>query len=196
VNDERPPRGGRQTGGAAADRPGVLRETLRAARNLLGRITRDPLLLRLLDVYSRTPSEDREVLVGVLEREVSLRAMSAANARKTSNGVKLGINVTRINPNARLYVRVLEPGPAPPYVSREEMMQVTLRMGRATYLTLSTTEHESDWRAGIRDGLTRLPPHELAALDWVNRQMRELIDEATSSRAAVVNGADGASKLG
>src|SRR5262249_58950641 len=84
----------------------------------------------------------------------------------------------------------------PPYVSREEMMQVPLRMGRATYLTLSTTEHESDWRAGIRDGLTRLPPHELAALDWVNRQMRELIDAATSSRAAVGDGARGASQLG
>jgi len=196
VNNERPPRGGGQTGGEAAGRAGVLREILRAARNRLGKITRDPLLLRLLDVYSRTLAEDREVLVGVLEREVSLRAMSAANARKTGNGVKLGVNVTRVNPNARLYVRVLEPSPAPRYVSREEMMQVTLGMARAMYLTLSTTEHESDWRAGIRDGLARLSPSELAALDWVNRHMRELIDEATSSRAAVVNGADVGSKLG
>jgi hypothetical protein len=163
----------------------VLRETLRAARNLLRKLTGDPLLLRLLDVYSRTPAEDREVLVGVLEREVSLRAMSAANARTTRDGFQLGIGVTRINPNARLYVRVLEPSPAPRYVSREEMMQATLRLARATYLTLSTTEHESDWRQGIRDGLAHLPPHELAAVDWVNRRMRELIDEASSSTAFV-----------
>jgi len=76
------------------------------------------------------------------------------------------------------------------------MMQITLRMARATYLTLRTTEQESDWRAGVRDGLVRLPPKELAAVDWMNRSIRELIDEATSSRAAVANGSDVTSKLG
>src|SRR5262249_49794254 len=76
VNDEKPPRDGGQTGGEAAGHTGVLRETLRAARNLLRKITGDPLLVRLLDVYSRTPAEDREVLIGVLEREVTWRRMS------------------------------------------------------------------------------------------------------------------------
>jgi len=196
VNNERPPRGGGQTGGEAAGHTGVLRETLRAARNLLGKITRDPLLLRILDVYSRTPVEDREILVGVLEREVSLRTMSVANARTTKDGVNVGLNVTRINPNARLYVRVLERTPAARYLSREEMMQASLRIARAAYLTLKTTEHESDWQAGVRDGLGRLSPDELAAVDWINRHMRELIDEVASSPAAVVNGVTVASKLG
>ena len=196
MHDERPPRDGGQTGGEAAGHTGVLRETLRAARNLLRKITGDPLLLRLLDVYSRTPTEDREVLVGVLEREVTWRRMSRVNAHATSSDVNLGMSVTHINPNARLYVRVVEPSPDPPYVSREEMMQITLRMARATYLTLRTTEQESDWRAGVRDGLVRLPPKELAAVDWMNRSIRELIDEATSSRAAVANGSDVTSKLG
>ena len=196
MNDERPPRGGGQTGGEAPGHTGVLRETLRAALNLLRKVTRDPLLLRLLDVYSRTPAEDREVLVGVLEREVGLRTMSTANAHATNGGTNLGISVARLNPNARLYVRVLQPSPTARYVSRAEMMQATLRVARATYLTLSTTEHESDWQFGVRDGLARLSPHELAAVDWVNRHMRELIDEATSSAAAVANGTGVVSTLG
>jgi hypothetical protein len=165
-------------------RAGVLRETLRAARTLLRRLTSDPLLLRFLDVYSRTPAQDREVIVGVLEREVTLRRMSAANARATLNGINMGINVTRPNPNARLYVRVLEPGTSAPYVSREEMMHATLRVARATYLTLTTTPRDGQWQAGIRDALARLSPGELSAVDWVNRRMRELIDEALSAAGA------------
>jgi len=196
VNDERPPRGGEQTDGETASHTGVLRETLRAACNLLRKITRDPLLLRLLDVYSRTPAEDREVLVGVLEREVTWRRMSAGNPHATADGVKLGMSVTHINPNARLYVRVVEPCPDRQYVSRKEMMQTTIRMARATYLTLSTTEHESDWRAGVRDALARLPPKELAAVDWMNRRIRELLDEATSSAAGVANGTRAGRTLG
>lgn len=196
MNDERPPRDGEQTGGEATGQTGVLRETLRAARNLLRKITGDPLLLRLLDVYSRTPAEDREVLVGVLEREVTWRRMSPVNPHATTGDVNLGMSVTRINPNARLYVRVVEPSPDPPYVSREEMTRITLRMARATYLTLSTTEDESDWRAGVRDGLASLPPKELAAVDWMNRSIRELIDEATSSAAGVANGTGAGRTLG
>jgi hypothetical protein len=162
----------------------VLRETLRAARTLLRRLTGDPLLLRLLDVYSRIPVPDREVIVGVLEREVTFRWMSAANARATLNGINMGINVTRPNPNARLYVRVLEPGPAAPYVSRVEMMHATLRVARATYLTLTTTSRDGQWQAGIGDALARLTPQELIAVDWVNRHMRELIDAALRAAAA------------
>ena len=184
MNDDRTPRGGGHHGGEAAGRTGVLRETLRAARTLLRRLTNDPLLLRLLDVYSCTPAQDREVIVGVLEREVTLRRMSAANARASLNGLNMGVNVTRPNPNARLYVRVLEPATAAPYVSRQEMMLATLRMARATYLTLSTTPREGHWQAGIRDALAHLTPQELAAVDWVNRHMRELVDEALSSAAS------------
>jgi hypothetical protein len=188
VNKDGPPRGGEHQDGEAAGSSGVLRETLRAARNLLRRITSDPLLLRLLDVYARTPGQDREVIVGVLEREVTLRRLSDANARSSLSGVNPGITVTRPNPNARLYVRVLEPSVAAPYLSREEMMHATLRVARATYLTLTTTARDGNWQPGIRDALARLSPEELAAVDWVNRNMRELIDEAVSSAAAASTG--------
>jgi len=183
VNNDGPPRGGGHQDGEAAISGGVLRETLRAARNLLRRITSDALLLRLLDVYARTPAEDREVIVGVLEREVTLRRLSDANARSSLGGANPGITVTRPNPNARLYVRVLEPSAATPYLSREEMMHATLRVARATHLTLATTAREANWQSGIRDALARLSSEELAAVDWMNRNLRELIDEAISSAA-------------
>jgi hypothetical protein len=188
VNNDGPPRGGGHQDGEAAGDSGVLRETLRAARNLLRRITSDPLLLRLLEVYAQTPAQDREVIVGVLEREVTLRRLSGANARSAPSGANPGITVARPNPNARLYVRVLEPSVAAPYLSREEMMRTTLRMARATYLTVTTTACEGNWQPGIRDALARLSPEELAAVDWVNRNMRELIDEALPSAAAASTG--------
>ena len=184
MNSDGPPRGGGNQDGEAGS--GVLRETLRAARNLLRRITSDPLLLRLLDVYARTPGQDREVIVGVLEREVTLRRLSDANARSSLSGVNPGITVTRPNPNARLYVRVLEPSAVVPYLSREEMMHAALRVARATYLTLATTSREGNWQSGIRDALARLSPEELAGVDWVNRNMRELIDEATAAASTGV----------
>jgi hypothetical protein len=189
VNNDGPPRGGGHQDGETAGGSGVLRETLRAARNLLRPITSDPLLLRLLDVYTRTPAQDRDVIVGVLEREVTLRRLSDANARSSSlGGGNPGITVTRPNPNARLYVRVLESSVPAPYLSREEMMRATVRMARATYLTLATTAREGSSLSGIRDALARLSPEELAAVDWANRNMRELIDEAVSSAAAASTG--------
>jgi len=160
--------------GEAASHAGVLRETLRAARNLVRRIAGDSLLLRLLDVYSRTPEQDREVIVTVLEREVALRVLGSA-----ATGTPItGLSLARPNPNARLYVRVLDRGDDTSYVSREEMMHATLRTVRALHLTLSTTEHSGEWEAGIRDALTRLSSEELEGVRWVNRRILELADDA------------------
>jgi hypothetical protein len=159
-----------------------LREALRAARYLLDSLRSDPLLLRLVDVYARMPREDREVIVTILDREVTLRRMA-----KTSSPGRIpinSINVCRVNPNARLYVRVHEPGEGAPYLSREEMMNAMLRAARAMHLTLATTEPAGNWQAGIRDALERLSAAELEAVGWVNRHMLELVEEAAAREAA------------
>jgi len=168
-----PTRGGAHRGGEAAGQTGVLRETLRAARNLLRRIAGDSLLLRLLDVYSRMPAQDREVIVTVLEREVSLRVLATATPHASTTGIRMA----RPNPNARLYVRVLDRNDDAPYVSREEMMHAMLRTVRALHLTLSTTEHSGEWEASVRDALARVSPAEIEGVKWVNRRLLALADE-------------------
>src|SRR5882724_10341854 len=82
----------------------ALRSLLSAAADLAGQIA-DPLLERLVAVFRRLPAEDREVIIGILEREAESREVGDATAGTT--GLAL-----RPNPGARLYVRVIAPEPS------------------------------------------------------------------------------------
>lgn len=138
------------------------------------KLREDPLLLQLLDVYARTPEEDRKVIVMVLDREVQLRRAAKAGKRGPLNGIR----VTRPNPSARLYVRVHEPDGEPLYGNRGEMMQAMIRTARAMHQTLATTGHTGAWQAAVRDALESVSPEELDAVAWVNREMLDLVEAA------------------
>ena len=81
-------------------------ETLRALLETAWRLAEemasgaDPLYERWRRTYRRMPADDRETVVGVVEREVEMRNI----ARRSRDSVS-GFEVSRPNPNARLYVR-------------------------------------------------------------------------------------------
>lgn len=152
----------------------TLQALLSGALRAVGELEADPLFHRLLRVFSRMPSEDREVLLGVLEREVNLRLLGA----QASEGPLSGLDMPRPNPNARLYVRTVEGESGAPYLSREELMHATLRAARAMHQTLGSTPDDSTWESAFVDALAQLDDAERAAVSWTNRRMLALLDRA------------------
>ena len=60
-------------------------------------LTEDP-LARYLSVYRAMPDDDRETIIGVLEREIPGRHPSRGTEKPVGQA-------THVNPNARLYIR-------------------------------------------------------------------------------------------
>jgi hypothetical protein len=146
----------------------VLRSLLDTAHDLVTKLNDEPLFARLVDVFSRMPADDREAIVGVLEREVETRLLS----------LEVAESMTRIalhpNPNARLYVRV---------VGQENTDEVeTLAFLRAAYsVQRSVDALDPDWRAMVLLGLRYMEPAARQRIDDFNRSMRDLLDEAARS---------------
>lgn len=157
----------------------VLRELIDAAVGLAADLAADPLLDRLICVFGRMPAEDRETLLGVLEREVELRVLE----RTMSQEALSGLVPSRPNPNARLYTRVVRGQEAVPYLSRDEMMLAIIRAGRAMHQTLATTTDDVGWRAVVAEALEHLGPEARAAVRWTNATMLALLDEIERPRS-------------
>ena len=80
----------------------ALRALLKTAAHIVEALAADPVRERLLRVYEKVPMQDRAALLDVLEREVSFRLATRGEGRAiTGCGA-------RINPNARLYLRVID----------------------------------------------------------------------------------------
>jgi hypothetical protein len=109
----------------------------------------DPLLVRLLKVFHRLPGPDREVLIGVLEREAAWCSIVAQTTGTT------GITV-RPNPFASFYVQVV--GPPPPAEPSERDIDV-IRVGIERLLHLVPLLFDDSvhvqWNASARN-LARL----------------------------------------
>jgi hypothetical protein len=86
---------------APSPRLDALRALLTSARELAQALESDPTLRRVLRALAHLPPEDREILASALERGAASRRINEAFARL--NGVRL-----RINPNPRLYLRVVD----------------------------------------------------------------------------------------
>src|SRR5687767_3653447 len=80
-----------------------LSSLLEAARAITRQMLDDTLSNRLLEAFTRMPEGDREVIVGAIEREVRTRLLSQDVADDLTQ------IALRPNPNARLYLRVVEP---------------------------------------------------------------------------------------
>lgn len=135
--------------------------------------TTDLLLERWQRAYHRMPEQDRETVVGVLEREVELR-----NVARSSRDSVSGFEISRPNPNARIYVRVF--GETPTYFSRDDVMRATLRAARV--ILISPPPH-ADWQEATLDAFRLLAPAERAALAKHNREMLELIARVETKSA-------------
>jgi hypothetical protein len=156
----------------------ALRGLLGAALELVAEIA-DPLLERLVAAFRRLPEEDREVIVGIIEREAESRHMGDATASAT--GMAL-----RPNPHARLYVRVIAPEPA---VEQDKIIIASARAIRMLNKVIGPIQER--WRVAMLETFRGLDPDERAAVVRFNRDMLAMIEEVEHELASAPSPADG-----
>jgi hypothetical protein len=160
------------------DRPtdtlSTLQDVLAAATRIAQDLSGDRLLPRLLDVFARMPEEDRETILNVLEREVDHRLLT----KEAPTAALSGLNITKPNPNARLYLRLADNEP-PPYVSSEEVAQSILRASRVVHRARERGHDlRTTWGPTIVEALRRVGEEERETLRGYHRTILELLEEA------------------
>ena len=158
----------------------ALRGLIGAALDLASQMA-DPLLERLVAAFRRLPEEDREVIVGIIEREAESRQMGDATAGAT--GVAL-----RPNPGARLYVRVIAPEPT---VEQDKIIIASARAIRMLNKVIGPIQER--WRVAMLETFRGLDPDERAAVVRFNRDMLAMIEEVEHELGSAPDGADGPS---
>jgi hypothetical protein len=144
---------------------------------MVAEVAADPLVSRLLSVFSAMPAQDRNTVVGVLEREVEFRRLTQGTEAVTGWQA-------RPNPRARLYTRAVGAGHEGPRVSRDEMVLAILRCARVMHLLLSP-DLRTPFRRATREAFALIESDERAALATV---MQELLDALAESARAETNG--------
>ena len=104
-----------------------LQVALESALTFVHELAGDQLLGRLVAVFRAMPPQDRPVIIGVLEREVTGRILSRATEKPVGQS-------THPNPNARLYVRVHRSELDRRHFDRDEMMVADIRAMRIALL--------------------------------------------------------------
>jgi hypothetical protein len=136
---------------APSPRLDALKALLTSARELAQTLESDPTLRRVLRGLASLPPEDREILASALERGATSRRINEAFARL--NGVRL-----RINPNPRLYLRVVD-GATPTAAPLEEediVPDIFLLMRRLPLLL--APEAQAVWHPALQSALELLTP--------------------------------------
>lgn len=134
----------------------------------------DSTLQRVIEAFRLMPFEDRNVIAGVLEREVQARRISAATERATGQAM-------HPNPNARLYVRSHEKVVTSlKSLDRDEMMLRVLAGLRVLPLLLTPDVHEA-WLDGTRIALGHLEPSMRRAAAVLLRELVALAEEVEAS---------------
>ncbi|MFN8544825.1 MAG: hypothetical protein U0807_11580 [Candidatus Binatia bacterium] len=157
-----------------AARLAALRAKLERAAAEVGAIAADPLFLRIAEVFRRMPAEDREALLGVLERQVTLRRH--AEVVEGVSGMTL-----RPNPNARLYVRVHDAELNKTPLDGDDWVLLALRAVRA-FPSVVTPDFFPIWRAALAEAIELAEPVERAAFE---RAMRAILDIYAARRMAI-----------
>jgi hypothetical protein len=142
----------------------VLSSLLAAASRLAHELGSDPLVERLLRAFTAMPEGDREIVIGVIEREVQTRRLSQKVA-DTLTQVEL-----RPNPNARLYFRVI----APEQESQIDMVAF-LRAAYTIQRGIDVLDHH--WRDLVMQTLRNLDPAARQKIGTFNDAIRETLDE-------------------
>jgi hypothetical protein len=152
---------------------------LKSADLLVREYLDDPLRRRLLAVFERMPEEDRDAIVGVLEREVTVR-LSAHGGNTRRTGVR-----THVNPHAQLYLRSFDQMPKDDEngPQHDRMVQASLRSVAYMQMALAPEIHEV-WRTATVEAFSRLDDAQRAAAAAMLRESLELLERAASARPA------------
>ena len=159
----------------------TLRTLLDSASRLVGDLTGDPQVARLVHLFSRLPLQDRPVLLSILEREIGLRLVTGEGATAFT-----GIGA-RINPNARLYLRSMDKAPPPASVlEHDELVFTTVRATRIMRMVLRPGIHDR-WRAAQMEAFDLLEPAEREELAMVVREVLEMINSSADTATKVAS---------
>jgi hypothetical protein len=158
----------------------ALRTMLDTAGRLVSTLARDPLLGRLLAAFQAIPAAEREAIVAIIERDVAMR-----RADMDGSGTLIGMHNVRPNPNARLYVRVMESDAGDvPFLSFEELIGAVTRAARVMHRVMVTTPTANEtWKDKVLATFEQLPPEELESIAWCLRHGIGLIDALAAKRA-------------
>ncbi len=143
----------------------TLKALIDSASNLIGELASDPTFARMVRAFAGIPAQDREAILGVLERELEVRRN--ADAAEDLTGLSL-----RPNPGARLYTRIIVDEPRP---DRGRAVLSALRAIRALSDAVKGTD--GAWKAIARQALVGLGPEERANIARFAAEVIKLVDE-------------------
>jgi hypothetical protein len=144
-----------------------LLEVIESAAQLVEDLRNAPLFQRLLTAFRLMPIQDRETVVGAIEREVKARRLSCAIEEVTGQSM-------HANPHARLYLRAHESPVSRNFVERDEMMFAMLSAFRVTPI-LTTPEIHDSWIEGTREAITHLDVGTRAVVEGLLREALALV---------------------
>jgi hypothetical protein len=159
-----------QGNGASPDVLPTVATLLHDAAQRMNRLLGDDLIVRLFRIVAQIPAEDREILLGLLEREVQARLLTDA-AADALTGLSL-----RPNPNARLYVRVVDNTPAP---ENEKIVLASTRAMRLVGQVVGPMRER--WKRAMLASLKQLDPAEQEGVIAFCRDVLDLVEEAKHS---------------
>jgi hypothetical protein len=155
------------------DELATLAALLQAASHIVDELSGE-LIGRVLDVLGKFPAADRNFILEVLEREARSRALAEATGATT--GLAL-----RPNPNARLYVRVVDPGPVT--VEHEKIVTASVRSMRMVHAVITPIRER--WLAAMRAGIQMLDADERAGVAQFTKDILALVEETEQADAAL-----------
>jgi hypothetical protein len=137
---------------APSPRLDALKALLTSARELARMLEADPTLPRVLRALASIPPDDRETIASALERAAASRRVNEAFARM--NGIRM-----HVNPNPRLYVRVVDAEPSASVDALEEedvVPDIFLLMRRVPMLLAPAGR--AVWQPALRTAAALLTP--------------------------------------
>jgi hypothetical protein len=123
-----------------------LQITLEVALGIVLELAGDDQLRRLIAVFRAMPTQDRPIILDVLEREVTGRVLARATEKAIGQS-------THPNPNARLYVRAHDSGFDRRLYDRDEMMIADIRGLRVACLIRNVPEIYAIWKDAMREAM-------------------------------------------
>ena len=158
-----------------------LRNALETAADLARDLSEDQLLGRIIAAWRAMPMQDRPVIVGILEREVTGRVLSRATEKAVGQS-------THVNPNARLYVRSHDSQFDRRMFDRDEMMIADVRAMRIASLIRNVPEIYATWKAAMREAMDQVDDRTRAIAEQLLRDVLESIAEARAAERAAEPG--------
>jgi hypothetical protein len=146
-----------------------LGNVLDAANELTKELMHDRNLQRLIESFRLMPLEDRDIIIGAVEREVQARRLSRATEDATGQSMYA-------NPHARLYLRAHEKAVPRMPLERDELMLAMLAAMRVTPILLVPEIH-GEFIEGTQAALEHVDPATLDVVAGLLRETLALVEE-------------------